>query len=136
MAADFQAALETATDNFDFHALLLKEEKPVVTHETKKQQEAAVFQASDHLEGFKENLTTLLTQIQKVCGTFGKKSYKVLKGLIAFKAFKDSLENMTKRSSSQFGNAEHYGLPNRSNTGHQRSTFCHRWTHTHDKNKR
>ena len=100
MAADFQAALETVTDNFDFHALLLKEEKLVVTHETKKEQEAAVFQASDHLEGFKENLTTLLAQIQKVAGTFGKTSYKVLKGLIAFKAFKDSVENMTKPNSS------------------------------------
>ena len=100
MAADFQAALETATDNFDFHALLLKEEKPVVTHETKKEQEAAVFQSSDHLEGFKENLTTLLAQIHKLAGTFGKNSYKVLKGLIAFKAFKDSVETMSKPNTS------------------------------------
>ena len=33
MAADFQAALETVTSDFDFHDLLLKEEKAVVTHE-------------------------------------------------------------------------------------------------------
>ena len=100
MAADFQAALEAVTDNFDFHALLLKEEKPVVTHQTKKEQEAAVFQASDHLEGFKEDLTTLLAQIQKVAGTFGRNSCKVLKGLMAFRVFKDTVENMTKPNSS------------------------------------
>ena len=99
MADDFQAALETVTDNFDFQALLLKEEKPIVTHETKKQQEAAVYQSSDHLEDFKENLTNLLIQINKVAGTFGKNSYKVLKGLNAFKAFKDFVETMTKPNS-------------------------------------
>ena len=99
MAADFQAALETVTSNFDFHDLLLKEEKAVVTHESKKEQEAAVFLESAHLEIFKEDLKILLTQVQKVAGTFGRNSCKVLKGLIAFRTFKERVEDMTKQNS-------------------------------------
>ena len=94
MAADFQAALEKASSNFDFRDLLLKEERAIVTHESKKEQEAAVFQESAHLETFKENLTTLLAQLNKVAGTFGRNSCKVLKGIVAFKTFKEKVEEM------------------------------------------